>query len=37
MYAWGQAGWPSLVVTLLMTLACLSVALRSDLAWLVVF
>ena len=37
MYARGQAGWPSLVVTLLMTLACLSVALRSDLAWLVVF
>ncbi len=37
MYAWGQSGWPSLVVTLLMTLACLGVALRSDLAWLVVF
>lgn len=37
MYARGQIGWPSLLAALLMTLACLGIALHIDLAWLVVF
>lgn len=37
MYMQGQVGIPSLVIVLLMTLACLGIALQTDFAWLVVF